>query len=107
MLQPQVLRGLQKAQLAAIVVAGAFVTVCKYLFAAQQLRNATGFIKDELRSFGLKGFYKSNYLMGYLVLQDIEANHFVVLRQKNAIGKPNVTGASDGDLHLLDLPRGG
>jgi hypothetical protein len=42
MLQAQVHGGLQKAQLAATVVAGAFVTVCKHLFAAQQLRNAIG-----------------------------------------------------------------
>ena len=64
MLQAQVQRGLPKDLLAATVVAGAFRYEGKYLFAAQQLRNATGFIKDELRSCGLKGFYKSNYLMG-------------------------------------------
>jgi hypothetical protein len=64
MLQAQVHGGLQKDLLTATVVAGAFLTEGKYFFAAQQLRNTTGFTKDELRSYGLKWFYKSNYLMG-------------------------------------------
>ena len=69
----------------------------------------------EVELFTFEVFFNFSILNGrllpvqlvHLVLQDIEKHHFIVLRQKNTVGKPNITGASNGDFHMIALLRCG